>query len=256
MNDPRIQLISSGGRKRGPSAARNAGVRAASGDWVAFLDADDLWENTHIEGIAALVAMDASIGCAFSSWKIQYIGGKREQEPTAADVDGSAAISDGAIVLHSWVARKYCPLWTSAIAVNKSHFLEIGAFNESYRRGEDKEAWLRLLLSGNVGRSTTPTAIYRRDIPGQAVTSPPTEIHPVAITVRNILKDEKTAVGITSDLQRLSNWELWKYAKANRGRSALDHRFLNYFYFTHNPVYFCMTLLIFTLSRLRATTSR
>lgn len=41
LGDPRIRLLSTGTRRSGPSNARNVGLAAAEGEWVAVLDADD-----------------------------------------------------------------------------------------------------------------------------------------------------------------------------------------------------------------------
>src|SRR5215470_14620707 len=48
--------------KRGPSAARNAGVRASSGEYLGFLDADDWWRPTMLE--RTVQALDRDSDCA------------------------------------------------------------------------------------------------------------------------------------------------------------------------------------------------
>ena len=45
------------------AASRNAGIDAATGDWIAFLDADDLWYSNHLERVSQLLADTNDVGC-------------------------------------------------------------------------------------------------------------------------------------------------------------------------------------------------
>lgn len=66
LGEPRLKVIAHGVNK-GPGAARNTGVRAASGEWIAFLDDDDEWLPRKIElqvGVAMAVrAENAIVSC-------------------------------------------------------------------------------------------------------------------------------------------------------------------------------------------------
>src|SRR5690348_11964260 len=64
IGDPRVRLISR--VNGGPSAARNAGIAAARGEFVAFLDSDDLWLPGYAERATAALSSAANPGFAYT----------------------------------------------------------------------------------------------------------------------------------------------------------------------------------------------
>lgn len=63
--DPRIQILST--ENRGVAAARNTGIEASKADYIAFLDADDLWHPTYVERmLSALHPLPASWGAVYA----------------------------------------------------------------------------------------------------------------------------------------------------------------------------------------------
>jgi glycosyltransferase involved in cell wall biosynthesis len=63
--EPRVRLVFLA-KNSGPAGARNAGVEAATGDLIAFLDSDDLWLPGHLVECVGLLGADAGLDLAFS----------------------------------------------------------------------------------------------------------------------------------------------------------------------------------------------
>ncbi len=83
--DPRIRGLSSGGVQRGPSAARNAGMDAARGDFIAFLDADDAFLPRKLE---VLIPLAAQYGMALDNCRVVLDDGARHDSTLGDLRDG------------------------------------------------------------------------------------------------------------------------------------------------------------------------
>ncbi|MGO7165247.1 glycosyltransferase family 2 protein, partial [Rhizobium johnstonii] len=69
-SDPRIRIVST--ENRGVAAARNTGIEASKSDYIAFLDADDLWHRTYIERmLSALHPLPNTWGAAGASFFLE-----------------------------------------------------------------------------------------------------------------------------------------------------------------------------------------
>ena len=149
--DPRITLIEQENRGVGP--ARNAGIAAATSDWIAFLDADDVWNGDHLAELDALRSgfPDAVlVGCGF-----ERFSGAPPVKPIS---DGSPARRLSRYFAEC--ARGRQPFFTSSAAVRRSAIAEIGNF-KPLPGNEDVELWARLALHGPVAVSDKRTVNYR-----------------------------------------------------------------------------------------------
>lgn len=142
---------------RGPYPARNHGLSQASGDYVAFLDADDWWEPDTLEKLhGALVAHDADI--AYCGW--QNVG---ENIRSAPHVPPEYEKEDP--VAHF---LRTCPWPIHAALIKRSVVERLGGFSERCFSSMDYDFWLRALaLTRSIVRVPEVLAYYRWHDAGQ-----------------------------------------------------------------------------------------
>jgi glycosyltransferase involved in cell wall biosynthesis len=130
----RIRYIFQG--NSGPASARNQGIRTALGEFIAFLDADDLWVPTKLEKQLELFRQRKDLGmvttgaCSFDEKGVfGYSTDKRETLMV-----GDIAIN---IFLRSNIG-------TPTVMVRKEIFDSVGFFEENIRQSEDDNMWIRI----------------------------------------------------------------------------------------------------------------
>lgn len=125
---------------RGVAAARNTGLRAARGRFVAFLDSDDLWEPEYLARQVAALEQDESIDAIFPN--VVTFGGTIEDGCTLMDHPPLR----GEITFERMVAGE-CSV-SSALTVRREVLERVGMFDEAFATAEDFELWLRILHTG------------------------------------------------------------------------------------------------------------
>lgn len=135
---PRVRILSGPGA--GPSIARNLGMLAARGDWVAFLDADDLWLPGKLSAqLDSLVSSGADLCFTdyYASQSPDVLG-----DPWVAS---HYRVKEGDL-FDTLLVENY--ILTSSLIFRRSLLALSGLFKPKLRAGEDHELWLRLAKHG------------------------------------------------------------------------------------------------------------
>lgn len=123
-------------QNRGLSAARNAGIRESKGDFIAILDADDIWIPTKIEKQLKLFATNHKLGVVGCNGF--YVDADGTVIGDFAKPCYSKTQQLRALVLKNFVSGG------SEALIKKECFLRIGLFDEQLKSAEDWDMWLRI----------------------------------------------------------------------------------------------------------------
>lgn len=141
---------------KGLSASRNTGVKNANGDYIAFLDADDLWTATYLAELFVLIKNFPKAKLFASNYEEIY---KKNTvllpHNKAQTLPMQSVIAD--FFAFSLAQPIYCP---SSLCVEKSVFDAIGFYNESIHFGEDVDFNIRANSSFQLAYSNKPLVSY------------------------------------------------------------------------------------------------
>ena len=139
----------------GPSKARNRGVHEAAGEYIAFLDADDLWPPHKLGEQVAALETHPEAGLVFGDMRCFADGGPAE--PSMFERYGFAEPYFGhpqlvVDAVAKLLATNFIP--TGTVMARKAALLEAGLFDERQRLVEDWDLWLRVALRRPIAYST------------------------------------------------------------------------------------------------------
>lgn len=132
----------------GAGAARNAGMDAASGEFIAFLDADDVWLPGKLRQQLAVLQQRPRVGFVFTGWRCLYPDGN------TSDVHAMGSLIYSDLLMD-------CRILTSTVVMRRSVVDAIGRFATDLRRGQDYNYWIRASVTTEIVGISSPLAIYR-----------------------------------------------------------------------------------------------
>ncbi len=144
LDDPRVRLVRND-RPRGVSSARNRGASEATGDWIAFLDDDDLWGPGKLAAQLAVTAVHgadwAYTGAVAIDDGLRVVSAYRPAQPQA--LRASLSLRNGV------------PGGSSNVLVRRGLFSEVDGFDPRLRHLADWDLWIRL------GQRALPACVDR-----------------------------------------------------------------------------------------------
>lgn len=137
----------------GEAAARNAAIRAAGSEWIAVLDADDVFLPRRLEALAQLAHEQPDLDILTTDAVLEVDGRAvrrcYDETWTFETTDQRSAILERNFVF-------------GLVAVRRQVILEAGGYDESIRYATDWDCWIRLVLAGaRIGLVPEPLARYR-----------------------------------------------------------------------------------------------
>ncbi|WP_130649331.1 glycosyltransferase family 2 protein [Egicoccus halophilus] len=147
--DPRVRYLRQV-PNQGVSAARNRGIRAARGDYLAFLDSDDEWFPDKLaRQMRRFAALPASVAMVYAG--VEDDDGLGNRRPRRATHQGD---------LHAQLLRRNVVHGTSSVVLRREVVATVGFFDESIPAIEDYEYWLRVARFFDVEVVPQPLSRY------------------------------------------------------------------------------------------------
>jgi glycosyltransferase involved in cell wall biosynthesis len=167
-SDRQLRLIHHPERQnRGASASRNLGVKHATGKYVAFLDADDLYRPNRFASSVRLLEEQPYLSAVFGTFLYEIAGRADEKQVRDITSDLVTAVEQQTLIspeeedFLSQLLRGKAGLHTSTITIRREAFIKAGGFPH-FRYGEDHALWLRIFSTCAVARiDDAPLSVYR-----------------------------------------------------------------------------------------------
>jgi GT2 family glycosyltransferase len=166
----------------GEAAAKNTGVRAATGEFVAFLDADDVYLPERLEALGELAVARPDLDIVLTDAYLE-VDGERVRRcyeaswPFAADDQRLAIVQRNFLLGHA--------------AVRRSRVLAVGGLDEELRLVADWDLWARLILAGSgAGLVDEPLSCYRVRADSQSSQRAAVHAEKVAVLEKILARDD------------------------------------------------------------------
>lgn len=160
FTDPRIKIIRQ--ENRGLAGARNTGIRHAQGEYLAFLDGDDLWLPDKLEKHITHLENSTNVGVSFSRSAFIDKAGKAlgtYQMPKLKQITTPYLLTCNPVGNGSAAVIKKEVFETIKFQDNLYGIIDDYYFDEHFRQSEDLECWIRISIKTNWQIEGIPEAL-------------------------------------------------------------------------------------------------
>lgn len=150
---------------RNAATARNIGIEAASGDWIALLDADDIWYPDHLTRATELLSKNSDV--AFMS-NHDWIGLEDECLPVPEEFRCKLTSPRSGMDIGQYfhLLESGFHFGHSTVLYRRDRVRAVGMFDPSQRRRHDSDLWFRMIADRTWTYDTVKSAAYRENTPG------------------------------------------------------------------------------------------
>lgn len=157
---PKLKVLTQA--QAGVAEARNTGIKAATGEYLAFVDSDDYWFKDKIGLQLAYLQQHPDVGAVYNDWKVW--------EPINDSYPDPGTLAPSAVGLDidpnqsGWLYGQLlldCIIHTSTLMIRKPILDQAGYFDGNLRIGEDYDLWLRLSRLAKIDKLAAPLSLYR-----------------------------------------------------------------------------------------------
>ncbi len=240
LGSPKVKLVKQ--NNAGVSAARNRGIKEAIGDFVAFVDADDLFLPGFLQTIASMIEAFPNASVFSTGYQRFWPDGRSEsiKPPVAANQAAPVLLTD---FFRLWACGPM--MCASSICIRRDVFAQQSIwFPLGERLGEDQELWFQLAEKFVFVYCGKPLVAYRVGVEGSAThASSVSDILPCYRRLAERLEGDSFPVKLAKGARRLVashylNVARQKLSYGDRigaGKLLLDSRAM------YNPVYWVRT---------------
>lgn len=204
----------------GVSAARNAGMAQAHGQYIAFLDSDDEWDPEKLSKQVSWLEQRPGFGMVLCNIRVRNLDGS-----AARTVDRRQKLPTDGAILHDVIRNP--SLVPSTVLLRREVYQKLGGFDPELRTAEDLDFHMRIASCFKIGLLQEPLAtIAQGDLTGLSELSCTTRdhVHVVSRFVRQH-KDLINPHAAREALFHVLAYNAWSAASSGRPRESMSHTF-------------------------------